>query len=213
MNTIDILKNTRIIPITVLKSVKDALETAEILIENSINILEITLRTEIAFKCIQEVTKNFPELLVGSGSVLSRDALKQAIESGAKFAVSPALDLELTEYAISKDITFAPGINTPSELNSALKLGLKLIKVFPASNLGGPDYIKAITAPFRMYDFHLIPTGGINEKNISDYLRNERVIACGASYITDSKLIEEGKYDEIGNRIKKFKDLIANFNI
>ncbi len=208
MNLFDLLSKTRIIPVTILRDIDNALRIAEILVRNSINLLEITLRTEIAYKCIREVTRNFPDLIVGCGSVLSKDALEQAVESGAQFGVAPSLDMDIVDYSISKKIPFLPGIATPSELHLALKSGLDIIKLFPATNFGGPNYIKAIIAPFRTMDFHVVPTGGINEDNIMDYLQQERVIACGATYIVDSKLIEKGDFLELENRIKKMKVMV-----
>lgn len=208
VNLFEILNKSKIVPIAVFGDLNGALKTAEILLQNSVNLLEITLRTEIALKCISEISKKFPELLIGSGSVLAEDALSKAIDSGAKFAVAPGLDLKLVEFALSKKIPFVPGVSTPTELNTALQADLKFIKIFPAMNLGGPEYIKAITAPFRIKDFYLIPTGGINEGNIAEYVKTDRVIACGASYIVDSKLIEKGDYNEMSVRIQKTKKLL-----
>jgi 2-dehydro-3-deoxyphosphogluconate aldolase/(4S)-4-hydroxy-2-oxoglutarate aldolase len=208
VNLLDILKKNKVIPVAVFSDINNAKKTAELLLKNSIDLLEITLRTEIAFKCIDELGKSFPELIIGAGSVLSKDALKEAFDCGAGFGVAPGLDFELVNFALSKKITFIPGVSTPTELNSAIKAGLIFIKIFPAANIGGPDYIKAITAPFKMKDFYLIPTGGINEKNIADYLKTDRVISCGASYIVDSKLIEKGEFSELENRIKRTKELL-----
>jgi 2-dehydro-3-deoxyphosphogluconate aldolase / (4S)-4-hydroxy-2-oxoglutarate aldolase len=207
VNLLDILRKNKVIPVAVFSDINNAKKTAELLLKNSIGLLEITLRTEIAFKCLEEISKDLPGLIVGAGSVLSKDAFEKAINCGAGFGVAPCLDLELVNFAQSKKVTFIPGVSTPTELNSAIKADLKFIKIFPASNIGGPDYIKAITAPFKLKDFYLIPTGGINEKNIAEYLKTDRVIACGASYIVDSNLIEKGDFNELENRIKRTKEL------
>ncbi|MFH0977231.1 MAG: bifunctional 4-hydroxy-2-oxoglutarate aldolase/2-dehydro-3-deoxy-phosphogluconate aldolase [Spirochaetota bacterium] len=209
INLLEILKKSKVIPIAVFSDINNAIRTAELLLKNSVNLLEITLRTAIAFKCLKEIRDNFPELIVGAGSVLSADALKEAVDSGAMFGVAPGLDFDVVNYALSKKINFIPGVLTPSELNSAIKADLKFIKIFPAANMGGTEYIKAITAPFKMKDFYLVPTGGINEKNIAEYLKTERVIACGASYIVDSKLIEKNEFDELDRRIRMTKELLA----
>ncbi|MBN2041419.1 MAG: bifunctional 4-hydroxy-2-oxoglutarate aldolase/2-dehydro-3-deoxy-phosphogluconate aldolase [Spirochaetes bacterium] len=208
MNPDGVLKNNKIIPIAVFTNVSNALKTAELLLNNSVDILEVTLRTGIAFDCIYEISKKFPELVLGAGSVLEKDALKKASDSGAKFGVAPGLDLSLLKFAYSKKITFIPGVSTPTELNTALNESLHLVKLFPASNLGGPAYIKAVTAPFRMKDFYLIPTGGITEANILEYLNTDKVIACGASYVIDSKLIDNGDFDELNRRISKTAELL-----
>lgn len=208
INLLEILKKYKVIPVAVFGEVKGALKTAELLEKNSIHLLEITLRTEIAFQCLTEINKNFPDIIIGAGSVLSEDALQKAADRGAQFGVAPGLDPEIIRYASSKDILFVPGISTPSELNSAIKSGIKYIKIFPAYNLGGPDYIKAISAPFKMKDFYLIPTGGINESNIKEYMDTEKVLACGASYIVDSKLIEKDDFAELDRRIKKTIEIL-----
>ena len=208
INLTEVLKKNKVIPIAVFNDVDNAKKTAELLLKNSIDLLEITLRTEIAFKCLTELRKTFPEMALGAGSILTKEALDEAINCGAGFYVAPGLDFELVNYALSKNVTFIPGVVTPTELNSAIKAGLKFIKLFPVENIGGIEYIKAIIAPFRMKDFYLIPTGGISVNKIAEYLKTERVIACGASYIVDSKLIEKGDFDELENRIRKIKEIL-----
>ena len=212
MNLKNELIKTKFIPIAVFNDPARALKMAEVLTAGSINILEITLRTDAAFKCINEISKKFPDLLLGCGSVLSKDALKRAADEGAKFGVAPSFDPEIVDYAASINIPFIPGTVTPTELYNAVKAGIKIIKVFPVSNLGGVDYLNAITAPFKILDFHIVPTGGINEKNLPDYLRQERVIACGASYIVDSKLIEKGDFTELAGRIKRLREMIDSLS-
>lgn len=208
MNIINIIDKTKIIPIGVFKDVSSALKTTEILIKNSIPIIEITVRTEVAFKCIEEISKNFPEILVGAGSILSTDMLNKAMEVGAKFAMSPCLDMDILNYSSTLNIKYIPGFSTPSELNISIKKGLDIIKLFPTTPLGGVKYIKAIVAPFKMMNFHLIPTGGIDENNILEFIKTERVIACGTSYIVDKNLVEKEDFLEIENRIIRIKNKI-----
>lgn len=209
MNLYEILKNNKIIPVAVFNDENKALKTAELLLNNSINILEITLRTETAFDNIYAISKKFPELILGSGSVLGKNAFEKAVDSGARFGVAPGLDIDLLKFAHSKQIAFIPGVSTPTELNTALKEELRFVKLFPASSLGGPAYIKAIAAPFKMIDFSLIPTGGINESNILEYLKSDKVIACGASYIIESRLVESGDFDELNRRMQRTKKLLS----
>ena len=212
MNLLDVLGKTKIIPVAVFKSEYGALKVAELLMKNSFHLLEITLRTEIAYKCINEISRNFPDILLGSGSVLSKENLVRSIDSGAKFGVAPSLDLGVVEYALSGNIRFIPGVATPTELHTAIKSGSDIIKLFPATQLGGVNYIKAIVSPFNMINFSLVPTGGINEKNISEFLQADRVIACGASFMIDSRLIENGNFEEIENRIVKVKEKLSQLN-
>lgn len=198
---VSVLKKNRVIPVAQFDDRASALKTAELLQKHSINILEITLRTESALDNIRGVVKEFPGLMVGAGSVLTMDALKGAYDAGAFFCVAPGMDQELIDFAVSRDCAFIPGVATPSELNTALKK-CAVIKLFPVSILGGPEYIKAVAAPFRTKDFHLVPTGGVNQDNYREYLKQDRVISVGMSYIVDSALIKKGDYATLEERMK-----------
>ena len=213
LNIREILQKIRIIPVAVFNDVDKAMKTAELLLKNSINILEITLRTEAAFECISKVKADFPEMMIGAGSVLSKESFEQAFDSGAVFCVAPSLDIDLIIYSSKKKISFIPGVITPTELNAALSAGSKIIKIFPAAGFYNTGYIKSITAPFKMKDFSLVPTGGINENNIIEYLKTDKVIACGASYISDPKLIDKGDFEELDRRIKKIKSLVSAIQV
>jgi 2-dehydro-3-deoxyphosphogluconate aldolase / (4S)-4-hydroxy-2-oxoglutarate aldolase len=197
----DILRNARVVPVAVFEDVNAALETCSVLIQCSLPVIEITLRTEAALDCIRAISEKFPELQTGAGSILSVEALADAQRAGARFAVAPCLDPDVVRHAREIGIPFVPGVATPSELNHALKLGCEIIKIFPAEDLGGPAYISALTAPFRRKKFSLIPTGGINEKNIGGYFSIPQVIACGASYIVDARLVAKGDFASLAERI------------
>ncbi|MCP4138354.1 MAG: bifunctional 4-hydroxy-2-oxoglutarate aldolase/2-dehydro-3-deoxy-phosphogluconate aldolase [bacterium] len=198
----ELLLKNRIVPVAVFENVYEALRIAELLLENGINTIEITLRTEASLECIKTVGEKLPEMVVGAGSVVSKESLKMARKEGAQYAVSPAFDEELMKQAESLKIPCIPGVSTPTELNSALKK-TSIIKLFPAALLGGIDYIKAITAPFSMNEVNLVPTGGVNETNFADYLKLDTVIACGMTYLVDKTLIKKSNFDEIDKRIKK----------
>lgn len=206
-NLLETLKNNPIVPVAVFDKPAKALKTAEILSRNKIHLVEITLRTEAAYDCIEAISKEFPDMIIGAGSVLAKDAVSRAKDSGAVFCVSPCLDIDILEYSISNNMPFVPGVATPSELNSALKK-VSIIKVFPAEQLGGTDYIKSLCAPFALKDFYLMPTGGVNEENFRDYLKLDRVISCGMTYIVDKKLIDSEDYDKLDKRIRElFKEM------
>lgn len=199
---IDFIKKVKVVPVAVFDKVEDCLRTAELLLENSFNVLEITLRTESAIKCIEAAVKKFPEMKIGAGSILGLSSLDSARDAGALFGVSPSLDMEIVERAVSLQFPYVPGVATPSEINMALKK-CSVIKIFPASQLGGTEYLKAALAPFKMKKFGVIPTGGINEKNYSDYIKTEGVIACGMTYMVDKKLIDAGDFSTLEKRIKE----------
>ena len=196
----EVFRKIRVIPVSVFEDVTSALKTAGILVKHKVNVIEITLRTESAFDCIAAVKKEFPSAILGAGSVLSREGLKRAVDSGAVFAVAPCLDENIAEYAAELKVPFLPGVSTPSELNRALKYS-DIIKLFPAQALGGTDYLNSMTAPFGRIKFDLIPTGGIDNKNFMEYLGCEKVLACGLTYPVAEKLLKENDYTAIEKRI------------
>lgn len=195
-----VLSDVKVVPVCVFDEVDGALKTAELLVKHNVNIIEVTLRTTSAYECIKAVSAEFPELVTGAGSVFTPDAIDKAVSSGAVFAVSPCFDVKLVEHASKRSLPYVPGVATPSELYSALKL-CSVIKVFPAGALGGVEYINSMVAPFKMFDFGLMPTGGIDNKNFRDYLDADKVISCGMSYPVNEKLIKQGKFDELESRI------------
>ena len=200
IDLVTVLKKNRVIPVAQFDDPQSALRTAELLQKHSIGILEITLRTESAINSIKTVVKQFPGLTVGAGSVLSLEAQQKAYDAGAAFCVAPGLDVELIDCAAAQGRAFIPGVSTPTELNTALRK-CTVIKVFPISLLGGMEYIKAVSAPFATRNFHLVPTGGVNHDNFLDYLKHDRVISVGMSYIVDGALIRKGDYALLEQRI------------
>ncbi len=209
LNLHEILSKNKIIPVAIFNDISKALKITELLLKNSINIIEITLRTGMAIRCLREVGNNFPEMFLGCGSVLSREELDRAMDTNIAYAVSPCFNADIVEYALLKNIRFIPGIATPSELDRALEAEIEIIKFFPAVAMGGVNYLKSMLAPFKKRNFYIFPTGGINENNIMDFLKLPEVIACGASYIVDSKLLESNDYGELESRMKRIKELIG----
>ncbi len=196
----ELLQKVKSVPVCVFDETESALKTAELLIKHGVDIIEVTLRTENAFDCIKAIKKEFKDAIVGAGSVLKTNDFEKAVDCGAVFAVSPCFDESLCEAAKKNNIPYIPGISTPGELFKALKFS-DLIKIFPASALGGVEYINAIAAPFKMFNFGLIPTGGIDNKNYKEYLAAEKVVACGLSYPVHEKLLKEKNFDMIEQRI------------
>lgn len=195
-----ILSEVRVVPVCVFDNTEGALKTAELLLKHNVNIIEVTLRTAVAFDCIGAIYREYPELITGAGSVFTTDAIDRAADKGAVFAVSPCFDEKLVDHSYKKGIPYVPGAATPSELFAALKKS-SVVKIFPAASLGGVEYINSMAAPFKMFDFGLMPTGGIDNRNFKDYLSADRVISCGMTYPVNEKLIKQGKYDELESRI------------
>ena len=205
------IKKIGIVPVVKLDHAKDAVPLAKALIDGGLACAEVTFRTDAAEESIKNIVKEFPEMLVGAGTVLTLEQLDKAINAGAKFIVSPGLNPEIVKACIAKNILVCPGCSSPTDIEMALSLGLKTVKFFPAGNIGGIDAIKAMSAPYGGLTF--MPTGGINAKNINDYLSFPKVIACGGSWMVDPKLIEAGDFAEITKRTKEAVSTVLGFSL
>lgn len=185
----------KIVPVIIIDEVENSIPLANALIDGGLPVAEVTFRTKAAKESIEKIANEFPKMLLGAGTVLSVDQVKSAIDSGAKFIVSPGLNPKVVEYCLSNNIPITPGIATPTEVERALEFNLEVVKYFPAEALGGLNYLKAISAPFGNLRF--IPTGGIDEKNLLGYVQFPKVLACGGSWMVKNELIKNKKFDEI----------------
>lgn len=209
----DVLKKISevgILPVVVLDDAKDATKLAKALIEGGLPCAEVTFRTDAAEESIKLIAAEYPDMLVGAGTVLSVEQVKRAVNAGAKFIVSPGFDEEVVKYCLDNNIPVTPGVCTPSDVQKGYKLGLDVLKFFPAEPSGGLSMIKAIAAPYTMMKF--IPTGGINENNMEDYVKYDRILAIGGSWMVKSSLIKNGEFDKIKdmtavavNRVKEIR--------
>ena len=195
-----------IIPVVVLNSAEDALPLGEALMAGGLPAAEVTFRTDAAEEAIRIMAESFPDMLVGAGTVLTIEQVDRAVAAGAKFIVSPGFDAEIVTYCLEKDIPVCPGIQTPSELIQAVKLGLDHVKFFPAENSGGLSMINAIGAAFPNVRF--MPTGGINAVNVTDYLESERIFCCGGSWMVKGDLIKNGDFDKIKRLVHEAGDIV-----
>ena len=184
-----------LIPVIKIDNPDDAVPLAKALIDGGLPAAEITFRTACAAEAIKKITDTYPEMLVGAGTVLTTEQVDAAIAAGSKFLVSPGLNPKVTAYALSKGIPMLPGCSNPSDIEAALELGLKTVKFFPAEAAGGLPMLKAMAAPYGQLTF--MPTGGINADNLLSYLKFNKIIACGGSFMVKDELIKEKKWDEI----------------
>ncbi len=196
---IDAFRKIGIIPVVVLDDAKDALPLAKALCEGGLPCAEVTFRTAAAEESIRVMSSAFPEMLVGAGTVLTTDQVDRAIAAGAKFIVSPGFNPKVVKYCQEKNIPITPGIQTPTEIEAALELGLTTVKFFPAEPAGGLKMIKAIAAPYVNVSF--MPTGGISEKNVREYLAYDRIVACGGSWMVKKDLVANGEFDRIRDMV------------
>ena len=195
-----------IIPVVVLNDTKDAEPLGKALVEGGIPCAEVTFRTEAAEECIRIMAEKFPEMLVGAGTVLTTEQVDRAIAAGAKFIVSPGLNPKVVKYCVEKNIPITPGIITPSEMEQAIELGLEVVKFFPAESFGGLKTIKSMAAPYNKMMF--MPTGGINPENVKEYLKFDKILACGGSWMVAGNLVKEGKFDEIAKLVAEAKEIV-----
>ena len=189
------LKEIGIVPVVVLDDAKDAAPLAEALIEGGLPCAEVTFRTAAAEESIRIMAEKYPEMLVGAGTVLTIDQVNRAVKAGAKFIVSPGLNPQVVQYCQNIGVPITPGIQTPTEIEQALGLGLDVVKFFPAEPAGGLKMIKAIAAPYTTLTF--MPTGGINAQNVKEYLAYNRILACGGSWMVKNDLVKAGDFDKI----------------
>ena len=194
-DTLKQIGTTGIVPVVVLNKVADAEPLSEALIKGGLPCAEVTFRTDAAEESIRAISKKFPDMFVGAGTVLTTEQVDRAIGAGAKFIVSPGLNPKVVEYCIKKGYPITPGIMTPTELEVALGFGLDVVKFFPAENAGGLKMIKAMSAPYTMMKF--MPTGGINATNVRDYLACDKILACGGSWMVKGDLINAGNFADI----------------
>lgn len=208
----DILKiavENPIIPVVKLEQAEDATKLARALYKGGICCMEITFRTAAAKDAIKKVAEEVPEMLVGAGTVIGAGQVADAVETGAKFIVSPGLSEEVVKKCRELDVICLPGCVTASEIMKAKSLGIGVVKFFPAETSGGIRAIKALAAPFG--DMKFIPTGGINTENIGTYLENPFIAACGGSWMVKESDINAGNFEEITQKAQEALTLVRGY--
>lgn len=205
-NVMEELRKIGIVPVVVLDDAKDAEPLGKALVEGGLPCAEVTFRTAAAEETIRIMAEKFPDMLVGAGTVLTTEQVDRAVAAGAKFIVSPGLNPKVVTYCLERNIPICPGIQTPSEIEQALELGLTNVKFFPAEPAGGLKMIKAIAAPYVNVNF--MPTGGISASNVREYLAYNRIIACGGSWMVKQDLVAAGKFDEVTAMVREAADIV-----
>lgn len=203
-----LIEKTKIIPAVKIENAEDAVSVAKALSAGGINIIEFTYRTAAAGDAIAEVCKNCPDLLTGAGTITDLSKAKDAVKNGAKFIVMPGYDEKTVDWCIKKNIPVIPGVATPTEITVCINKGLKVLKLFPASTVGGTDFLKAVKGPFAEVLF--IPTGGVNSDNAKEYLSESNVIAVGGSWLTPASVLKEKSFDRITAEAKDLLSRIIN---
>ena len=195
MNIVERAQKIGIVPVVSIPKLENALPLAEALLEGGLPCAEITFRTAAAAEAIAQIRSRFPEIFLGAGTVLTTEQAETAIDAGAEFIVSPGTNLMVVDRCLSKGVTIFPGVCTPTEIEMALSKGVDVLKFFPAEPMGGIKFLQAICAPYGNIRF--IPTGGIDTKNIAQYLALPQVVACGGSWMVKPELFEAGDFAKV----------------
>ncbi len=203
------LSRIGIVPVIKIDNSADAKPLAKALIDGGLPCAEVTFRTACAKETISIISKEYPEMIVGAGTVLTKAQVDDAIEAGAKFIVSPGFNPEIVKYCQSKGCPIVPGINNPSGIEAALELGLDTVKFFPAEQSGGLAMIKAMSAPYGNVKF--MPTGGVTPANVNDYLSFNKIVCCGGSWMVKPEMITAGDFEGIRKLVREAVDTMLGF--
>ncbi len=205
-NVIKKVSEIGIVPVIKLKDINDAIPLAEALIAGNMPAAEVTFRAEGADKVIAKMLEAYPDMLVGAGTVINMEQAERAVKAGAKFVVSPGFDAEIVKYCLDQNVLPLPGCVTPSEIMHALKLGLKVVKFFPAAQYGGLATIKALSGPFNGLKF--MPTGGVSLDNLGEFIANKNIAACGGSFMVADKYLDAKNWAEVTRLCKEATDIV-----
>ena len=200
-----------VVAVLSIENVADAVPVAQALVEGGITVIELALRSDAAIPSIEQIVKHVPQMNVGVGTILFKDQVKKVKDLGALFGVSPGLNAEIVKEAVENGFPFAPGISTASEIELAYSLGCDMLKLFPAGPLGGPDYLKAMGAPYKHLNLRYFPLGGVSQKTLPSWGELSNVITVGGSWIANRQLIAEHRFEEIASAAavaqKKWKEI------
>ena len=190
--TLDLLTRLRILPVIVIDDAASAVPLARALAEGGLPAAEVTFRTAGAAEAIRRIAAEVPEVALGAGTVLTPERVDEARDAGARFIVAPGLNQRVVERAREHGLPVFPGVCTPTEIEHALELGLTTLKFFPAEPMGGLRFLKAVCAPYGSVRF--MPTGGVTAANVGEYLKFEKVICCGGSWMAPQDRIKAGDF-------------------
>lgn len=200
-----------IIPVVAIDDADKAVPLAKALSEGGLPAAEITFRTAAAEESIRRIVAECPDVLVGAGTVLTKEQADRAVAAGAKFIVTPGFNPEMIAYIKSLGIPMMPGAATPGEMEQAMSMGLTNIKFFPAEANGGVNKLKALAGPYQAAKW--MPTGGVNAKNLNDYLSFDRIIACGGTWLATGADIAEGNWEGITKKCKEAVKTMLGFEL
>lgn len=207
----DTIFDVGLVPLIVLEDARDAVPFARALVAGGVPIAEVTFRTDAARQVIADMAREVPEILVGAGTVHTVEQAKQAVEAGAKFIVTPGFHPQVIRWCQENSIEVIPGTVSPADLEQALELGLENCKFFPAAAYGGVKTLKALAGPYAQLKF--MPTGGVTEENMLEYLSLKNVGAVGGSFMAPSNLVKEKRWEEITVLCRQMVQKVLGFRL
>jgi 2-dehydro-3-deoxyphosphogluconate aldolase/(4S)-4-hydroxy-2-oxoglutarate aldolase len=200
------LRALRVVPVITIDDPADAVPLGRALLDGGLACAEITFRTPRAGEALTRLATELPELFIGAGTVLTVEQASRALDAGAQFVVAPGFNARVVDFCVERGVPVYPGIATPTELEAALEKGLTTLKFFPAEQMGGLAFLKAIAAPYVGVSF--MPTGGINLTNVVHYLAFERVAACGGSWMAPADWIAAKQFARIRDAASRVVDVV-----
>lgn len=202
----NVLRSTGIIPVIKISDVNAAVPMAKALKKGGINAAEVTFRTAAAAESIKRIADELPDMFVCAGTILTVEQAKLAVAAGAKAIISPGTNPEVVKWCLDNNVPVYPGCATPSEVEQAIRLGLKIVKLFPAEVVGGVSMLKALAGPYS--DMKFMPTGGINPQSVKEYLALSNVVACGGSWLCTDKMLADGDYAAIEKNAAEASEIV-----
>jgi 2-dehydro-3-deoxyphosphogluconate aldolase/(4S)-4-hydroxy-2-oxoglutarate aldolase len=192
----------KIFPAVTFSSIDEVLPVTEAIYKGGLRVMEVTFRTGVAADAIQAIRKNFPDMYIGAATLLSSAQVSEAVGAGAQFGLAPGFNPAVCTFAIKTHFPFIPGVMTPSEIELAAEMGFTILKLFPAAQLDGPVFLKAIYNTYIQLQLQFIPMGGVSLENMQEYLLQKNVIAVGGSWLASRELISSKQFDQITERVK-----------
>ena len=204
----DKLETTGVLAVLVIDDAADAVPVAEALLAGGVNAMELTLRTDAAIGALKAIRKSVPNMLVGIGTILTPDQVREVVAEGAAFGVSPGINPKVVEAAAEHGLPFAPGIATPSEVELALSFGCRRLKFFPAEALGGLSYLRAMSPPYNHLGVKYVPLGGVGPKNLAEYIADPLIASVGGSWLAPRDKIAAKDWKAIEQNAREARTII-----
>ena len=186
----DRMARSGVVSVVTVENPDDAVSIARALLDGGVGAIELTFRTARAAEAIRRIRAEVPDILAGAGTLLTRAHVLAAIEAGAQFGVAPGCNPATLAAARECALPFAPGVMTPTDIESALEHGCRVVKYFPATNLAGPSALETMAAPFAHLGVRFIPLGGINLASLPQWLASPSVLGVGGSWLAPRDVIQ-----------------------